>query len=227
MIPLRIDHVEQGLSRLPEQFKDKPNIEGILTSWLTSVQVTEDRLFDLLNFRSIDTAIGVQLDYIGKIVGCERDGSSDSEYRDRIRLQILINTSEGTPNDILEITSLTTNGNVVKYFPHYPLGGNVYTNGDRIPFGFATTLTDCAPVSHGNIHVYVDSNEDALIPSELVKSSGILIDNNGNEIVDNNGNNILVGGLGTSVNENSWRGLLAELDGSITPTGIPCEIVHV
>lgn len=225
MIPERIDHIEQGLTRLPEQFRDKPNIEGLLKSWLTSVQTTEDRLFSLLNFRSVDTAIGVQLDNIGRLVGARRDGNSDERFRDRIILQILINNSEGNPKDLLEILSFATNGSIVKYYAHFPIEGNVYTNGSRNIPQLSSTLTSCAPVSHGQIHIYFDPQEDCLIPSELQDPSGILIDNDGNEIVDREGNNILVGGLGDNINQNRFRGVLAEL-GATSLSGIPCEISH-
>lgn len=224
MIPLVKNHEDQAFNRLLEQFKDKPNIEALLKGWMKGVQTTEDSLFDLLNNRSIQTAFGIQLDYIGKIVGIKRGGRSDSSYREAIQLQILINTSEGTPDDILEILSLITNASIVKSFPHYPVGGNVYTNGDTIPTTLASTLTKAAPITHGDIHVYHDPANDALAAVELVRESGILVDNNGDEIVDNNGNNIIVGGLGAELSENAWRGVLSELDGTVTEYGIPCEV---
>lgn len=224
MIPVVKNHEDQAFSRLLEQFKDKPNIEALLKGWMKGVQTTEDSLFDLLNNRSIQTAFGIQLDYIGKIVGIKRGGRSDASYREAIQLQILINTSEGTPDDILEILSLITNATIVKSFPHYPVGGNLYTNGTTIPSTLASTLTKAAPISHGDIHVYHDPDNNAWIPPELVKEEGILVDNNGDEVVDNNGNNILVGGLGAEVSENSWRGVLPELDGSINLYGVPCEV---
>lgn len=223
MIPVVKNHEDQAFSRLLEQFKDKPNIEALLKGWMKGVQTTEDSLFDLLNNRSIQTAFGIQLDYIGKIVGAKRGGRSDESYREYIQLQILINTSEGTPDDILEILALITNASIVKSFPHYPVGGSLYTNGDTIPSTLASTLTKAAPISHGEIHIYHDPDNDCLIPVEAVRTLGILVDNNGDEIVDNNGNNIVVGGLGAEISQNTWRGVLAESDGSVTQTGIPCE----
>ena len=224
MIPVIKNHEEQALDRLLEQFKDKPNVEALIKGWMKGVQTTEDSLFDLLENRSIQTAYGIQLDYIGKIVGAKRGGRSDESYREYIQLQILINTSEGTPNDILEILSLITNATIVKSFPHYPVGGNLYTNGDTIPSTLASTLTKAAPIAHGDIHIYHDPDDDCLVPAELVRQTGILVDNNGDEVVDNNGNNIVVGGLGTELSENTWRGVLAELDDSIPDVGIPCEV---
>ena len=94
MIPVVKNHEDQAFNRLLEQFKDKPNIEALLKGWMKGVQTTEESLLDLLNNRSILTAFGVQLDYIGKIVGIKRGGRSDESYREAIQLQILITTSE-------------------------------------------------------------------------------------------------------------------------------------
>lgn len=224
MIPTIKDHKEQATNRILYQFIEKPNLLSLLSGWMKGVQTTEESLFDLLNERSIDTAIGTQLDNVGKIVGAIRGGRSDSSFREFIKLKILINTSEGTPNDLLEILSLITGGSIVKYFPHYPVGGNLYTNGSTIPSDLASTLTKSSPLTHGSIHVYQDLNNDALAPVELVRGLGILVDNNGDEIVDNLGNNIIVGGLGAILDGNPWRGVLSELDDSISQYGIPCEV---
>lgn len=224
MIPVVKDHEEQALDRVLEQFKDKPNVEALIKGWMKGVQTTEEAIFDILENMSIQTAYGTQLDNVGKIVGASRGGRSDESYREHIQLQILINTSEGTPTDILEILSLITDASLVKSFPHYPVGGNVYTNGSNMPSTLASTLTQAAPISHGDIHIYHDPNNNAFIPATLVRQTGILVDNDGNEIVDNEGNNIIVGGLGADTSENSWRGIPSTLGGEVTQYGIPCHV---
>lgn len=223
MIPEVKDHKEQGVGRLLGQFKDKSNITALMDGWLQGIQTAEDSVFDLLNNRSLSTATGVTLDYIGGIVGASRKGKSDESYRDAIKLQILVNTSEGTPSDILEILSLITEATLVKSYPHYPVGGSLYTNGPTIPSDLASTITQASLIAHGDIHIYHDPDNECLIPVEAVRTTGVLVDNEGNEIVDNEGNNIVVGGLGAELSKNSWRGVLAESDGSVTQYGIPCE----
>lgn len=224
MIPVIKNHEEQALDRLLEQFKDKPNVEALIKGWMKGVQTTETSLFELLNNRSIQTAFGVQLDYIGKIVGAKRGGRSDESYREAILLQILINTSEGTPDDILEILSLITNASIVKSFPHYPVGGSLYTNGDTIPSFLASTITKASPIAHGAIHIYHDPDNNAFIPATLTRQTGVLVDNNGDEVVDNEGNNIIVGGLGAAYSETSWRSIPSTLGGEVQQYGVPCHV---
>lgn len=225
MIPVKKEHEEQALDRLLFQFHEKDNITALIKGWIKGVQSTEDDLFELMDNRALSNAVGTQLDNIGKIVGAKRGGRSDAAYRDSIKLQILINTSNGTPSEILEILSLLTEASVVKSFPHYPLGGNLYTDGSTVPAGLAKTIQQAAPITHGAVHIYQDLNKDALTPPELQNIKGILVDNNGDEIVDNEGNNIVVGGLGAVLSENTWRGVLSELDDSIEEYGIPVELI--
>ncbi len=69
---IKIDHIQQGIGRLIHQWQDKPRVVGLLTSWLENVQQVEEVFDQLLTERSIDTAVGVQLDIIGELVGQKR-----------------------------------------------------------------------------------------------------------------------------------------------------------
>ena len=68
---------------------------------MTQIQDLEDSSFEVLLNRWIDTAVGVQLDGVGAIVGEAREGRGDDEYRLAIKARIQINFSEATPEDIL------------------------------------------------------------------------------------------------------------------------------
>lgn len=100
------NHVEQALSRLRQQFKDKPNIETWISILVAPMQRLEDALYQLLTERGIDDAVGAQLDRLGKIVGQPRDGRTDETYRRFIRARISVNTSNGTIEDVLTVTRL-------------------------------------------------------------------------------------------------------------------------
>jgi hypothetical protein len=96
-------HIEQGLANLVEQFKDKPKIASLLTSFLNQIQDLEDAFWTLLWDRYLDVATGVSLDGLGDIVGESREGREDDAYRQGIKTRILINLSSGTPEEILAI----------------------------------------------------------------------------------------------------------------------------
>lgn len=86
---------------------DAPNkITRLLTSLLTPVQEIEDALQQLYTERAIDTAVGVQLDLIGKLVGQPRDGMEDEEFRRYCRARISAHQSTGSPEEIITVTDL-------------------------------------------------------------------------------------------------------------------------
>lgn len=68
-----IDHQQLGLSRLATQFRESVNLIAYLTTLLREANDLEQVYQDLLNNRWVDTAVGVQLDIIGEIVGQPRE----------------------------------------------------------------------------------------------------------------------------------------------------------
>ena len=82
------------------------NVEKLLLILISQFQDLENALIQLLNYRSIDTATGVQLDTIGKIVGQERNGLDDETYRRYCRARIAANRSSGTTNELIKVIGL-------------------------------------------------------------------------------------------------------------------------
>jgi hypothetical protein len=112
-------HVTEALKLLIDQFKGQPVIVGILTSWTNRIQELEDALFDVITKRILDDAADAQLDSIGDLVGEEREGRGDSDYREAIRLKIRVNRSKGKSEDIVQVTNQATGGSFsyAEYFP--------------------------------------------------------------------------------------------------------------
>lgn len=100
------DYVLEALNLLLEQFKDKENIEDLLSSFIQQIQLGEDVTFDLYSERLLDTAIGAQLDVLGTIVGQDREWSNDEEYRIYIKARIAINRSNGKAEELINIFNL-------------------------------------------------------------------------------------------------------------------------
>jgi hypothetical protein len=86
------DHVEKMLARMPSMHDDSTLLRGMLSIYSARIQIldnvlrgiTADALF------SISTAIGVQLDQVGTIVGIAREERTDDEYRIILRTQALL-----------------------------------------------------------------------------------------------------------------------------------------
>jgi hypothetical protein len=115
------NHVESGLSKLLEQFKEKPRLAAWIKSYLLQVQEVEDAVWELLICRLIDDAEGQWLTWLGKIVGQPRREGTDDRYRVLVRARIAVNKSHGTGDELLGIASLLLGEDVdftmTEYFP--------------------------------------------------------------------------------------------------------------
>jgi len=114
-------HDTEALARLIEQFKELPNIAALINAYTEQTQDDEDVFWDLLLERALSTAIGAQLDGLGEIVGEERLGRSDDDYRLAITARIKRNVMSGTGDEILEILALLTD-NVFTLEEFFPAG---------------------------------------------------------------------------------------------------------
>jgi len=112
-------HVSEAQSHLIEQFKSKTRILAVVESFVEQVQEIEAVLFDLMEERWIDAAVGVQLDGLGDIVGEPRNGRGDDDYRLAIKARVQINLSSGEPERIIHILNLLTGSTITlsEYFP--------------------------------------------------------------------------------------------------------------
>jgi hypothetical protein len=101
------DHVEQGLALLLSQYKDKPRLAALLSSYLRRVQELEDAIWDVLVKRLIDNAVDEQLRMIGRIVGQANEGGWDDDtYRIFIKGRIRANQSNGHGDDVIDVLNL-------------------------------------------------------------------------------------------------------------------------
>lgn len=85
------------------------NIKKLLRGLLQPTQEIEDALQQLLLERGVDTAVGDQLDVLGRLVGQDRGGMSDDDFRRLVRARISVNRSKGAIADILRVTDLIVN----------------------------------------------------------------------------------------------------------------------
>ncbi len=129
MAPIKqTDHAGKAKANLLEEFKGLPNWEKLLDVYSRQIQDLEDMFFELIEKRFIDDAVGAQLDGLGRIIGAPRNGLADEPYRVQLRVQIRINRSSGTVEDIISVVALlATNPVHVRIFP---------------PASFVVTLND-------------------------------------------------------------------------------------
>ena len=109
-VTLKTTHAAQALGRLLEQFKNKTDLAAWLSTYIAEIQEVENMLVSLNTERTLDSAVGVQLDGIGRIIGQARDGQTDDVYRIRIKARIALNLSSGTVEEVLTIMGLVLDG---------------------------------------------------------------------------------------------------------------------
>lgn len=115
------------LGKLPEQFKNKHNIEVLIKAFAEELEEVEKVFQELETLRSIRTAFGKQLDGIGEIVNLTRAESTayagvvdfdvldDERYRLFLMYKALRNANSCTYPELMEICRLLYNAKLIYY----------------------------------------------------------------------------------------------------------------
>jgi hypothetical protein len=132
------NHLEQAIARLLTQYQNAPVLQGLLAGLIVNIQDLEDEMQAMNTDRYPAGAFGQQLDNIGQIVGLARvAGQSDASYLLDIYGQIKINTSDGQPEQIIQLFILLTQVSPAYLFEFYP--GEYLIESTYIPPNQATT----------------------------------------------------------------------------------------
>lgn len=210
MIPQEINYSQEAIDRLLWQYRDSTNLKAVIEAICGELELTQEDVFAIVNSFNIDDGTGIFLDLIGKIVLEDRKGRDDPEYRDALRLKVLLNTSQGTPNTLLEALTLATEATEVRIWEYFPVSTFMLTNGTRLPNNLARTLTRASPASSGGVTVVLDPNENTLIPNELPVSTANLVSHTGDQFITDTLDNIIVQEGSSSGGELAERAILSE-----------------
>jgi hypothetical protein len=102
-VPTIADHQQRATTKLLEQSKNRPNFNSLLNAMTAVVQSFEDLSYPVLGGRSLATAVGLQLDHLGEIVGLGRNGLDDPTYKLYLIGTIAKNNSDSTTATLLNI----------------------------------------------------------------------------------------------------------------------------
>lgn len=115
------DYCESGKDLLLEQYKGKPRMEAMVCILREELQEVEDALWDLYTRRSVNSATWAAEDVLGAIVGRDRAGMSNEDYRCWIKAQILVNRSSGYGEELIAILkAIFGQGASVELREYYP-----------------------------------------------------------------------------------------------------------
>jgi hypothetical protein len=137
------EHRQGAEDLVIEQFKRSEKFNLWLRAYIDRVQNLEDTYRELYTLRTVDTAVGVQLDALGSLVGEARKGLGDEDYRTRIKVRVRLNTASGLERDIVDVFSLILNDATppIDVMEAYPAGLVVRLN-EYLPAVSPTVLAD-------------------------------------------------------------------------------------
>lgn len=97
-----------AISRVLTQFKDAVEIIGLLNGVGAQIQELDDAAVTTKEvIRDPVNATGATLDKIGQLVGAQSRGSlNDLNFSRRVQTQILVNTSKGTADELLDLLKI-------------------------------------------------------------------------------------------------------------------------
>lgn len=114
-------YVAAALTRLITEYKGASNLQKLLTALILPLDGIEGALTDMNMLRYLPGAFGAQLDLIGRIVGLKRPaGMADAQYILELYGQIKINTSQGQPEQAIQVFQLFSGASQVRLFEFFP-----------------------------------------------------------------------------------------------------------
>jgi hypothetical protein len=91
----------------------------------------DDHILRLKDQWDLDSTGGYFLDRMGKILKEKRNGNTDEVYRKYLKLRTMLNTADGTVNDIIKVVKFIYASREVKIVPDYPAGLVIEYDGEE------------------------------------------------------------------------------------------------
>jgi hypothetical protein len=113
----------------------------------------------------VESQQGKQLDRIGKILTEKRNGNTDMIYRLFLKLRSMLNTADGTINDIIKIIKLIYGSREVRIRPDYPAALVIEYDGSELEyFDYNSLLAQIIPAGVGyHTRALYDFVEDKIV----------------------------------------------------------------
>jgi hypothetical protein len=90
----------------------------------------DDQILTLKDQWDLDNVRGTLLDRIGKILADPRNGNDDDMYRLFLKLRTMLNTTDGSVNDVIKVIKFLYSSEVVHIVPNYPAGIIILHDGE-------------------------------------------------------------------------------------------------
>lgn len=156
-----IDFIARARGRMLQQFKreEAPNLDKLLQVLIAEIQEAENELYELRVLRSVSTASGEQLDVLGDLVGIDRNGLSDIDFRNEIFLQIAINNGGGQEPVLSALLSNLTDATVIDIWEIFPAGLDIFINSDDLSLSTIQSLRRAIAATVSLQFAYTDGGD--------------------------------------------------------------------
>jgi hypothetical protein len=116
-----VDHIALALQNLRGHHAKNLDMRALAIAGVSGLQELEAVELAIIEDTTLDTAVGANLDRIGRLLNLTRiTGDDDTTYRLKLRAQILLLRCSGTPKEIYEIFDLIAPLAEVGITPEYP-----------------------------------------------------------------------------------------------------------
>jgi len=105
----------------------------------------EKQLRAMVEQYNLEKIEGEMLDRIGKILGEPRNGNDDKLYRLYLMLRILLNTTNGSVNDVIKVIKYFYTSEVVNIKQNYPAGISILHDGEAPNIDFNRIIAAVIP----------------------------------------------------------------------------------
>lgn len=145
------DHAERAKGRLLEQYRERPNINALVTALVNPLQEIELQLKLLSTERWLANAKGRQLDRYGESVGEERNSRDDAGFKRAIYCRIFINNGGGTPEDIISAIDFVYSPKRIDYTEIYPASFQLFIHSENVLTGIKPFIRSVSPAGVGDV----------------------------------------------------------------------------
>lgn len=110
----------------------KQGIENLVRVFCDELQELENAIVDVMYELDLNNVSGSSLDVIGRLVGApDRQSMTDAQLRTEIDLQIAVNTSKGTIEDVVKAIKRITRSTIVEWTEVFPAAIEFTVNGTK------------------------------------------------------------------------------------------------
>lgn len=209
--------------RILQQFRSSTNIKALIKGLMDPVKSTQEDLLHLTQNLNLETAEGFFLDNIGNLVGVLREGRDDDDYRDAIKLGVVLNNSSGTLPEVSQLVKSFSGSSSVRTFEHETGMVIFAVDSDNYIDELPNIVRQALPLGV-DCHILINNGNGSPEPGDYgyrFAEVGLftfdvtnMTDDTGNSIVDNEGDNI---GIAIRTNTFAEDSILGEVqdDGSI------------